>query len=149
MLVLTRKIQEQIQIGENITITILRMKGQTVRVGIDAPEDVRIVRGELRRAMREGSSTDMPDEASSDDCQPALSQRPSRTSSTERVVGQSRNVRESESPAHESLSANARLHSRPRMPRAIQDRRFSSPLLAIATRRMRRRRAHFIPDGQL
>lgn len=47
MLVLTRKTAEKIQIGDNVTITILRVKGQAVRVGIDAPRDVRIVRTEL------------------------------------------------------------------------------------------------------
>jgi carbon storage regulator CsrA len=47
MLVLTRKLQQQIKIGEQVTITILRVKGQTVRVGIEAPRDVRVVRGEL------------------------------------------------------------------------------------------------------
>ncbi|MDX1948815.1 MAG: carbon storage regulator [Pirellulaceae bacterium] len=47
MLVLTRKFQQQIKIGDQITITILRVKGQTVRVGIDAPRDVRVVRAEL------------------------------------------------------------------------------------------------------
>jgi carbon storage regulator CsrA len=47
MLVLTRKQQETIQIGENITITIVRIKGNTVRVGIEAPPDVRVVRGEI------------------------------------------------------------------------------------------------------
>jgi len=47
MLVLTRKPQERIQIGENITITIVRIKGRAVRVGIEAPDSVRIVRGEL------------------------------------------------------------------------------------------------------
>ncbi len=47
MLVLTRKRQEQIRIGENITLTILRIKGNTVRVGIEAPRDVRVIRGEL------------------------------------------------------------------------------------------------------
>ena len=36
MLVLTRKTQQQIQIGPHITITILKVKGQTIRVGIDA-----------------------------------------------------------------------------------------------------------------
>ena len=49
MLVLTRKLQQQIKIGEQITVTILRVKGQTVRVGIDAPRDVRVIRGELPR----------------------------------------------------------------------------------------------------
>ncbi len=47
MLVLTRKRQEQIRIGDNITLTILKVKGNTVRVGIEAPRDVRVVRGEL------------------------------------------------------------------------------------------------------
>ena len=47
MLVLTRKTQEKIQIGDNITITIVRVKGQSVRVGIEAPQDVRVIRGEL------------------------------------------------------------------------------------------------------
>lgn len=47
MLVLTRKRQEQIRIGDNVTITVLRIKGQAVRIGIEAPRDVRVVRGEL------------------------------------------------------------------------------------------------------
>lgn len=47
MLVLTRKLQQRIQIGDQITVTILRVKGNTVRVGIDAPRDVRVIRGEL------------------------------------------------------------------------------------------------------
>jgi carbon storage regulator CsrA len=47
MLVLTRKLQEKIQIGDNITITILRTKGKSVRLGIEAPIEVPVVRGEL------------------------------------------------------------------------------------------------------
>lgn len=47
MLVLTRKATEKIQIGENIVLTILRVKGQAVRVGIEAPRDVRVLRTEL------------------------------------------------------------------------------------------------------
>jgi carbon storage regulator len=47
MLVLTRKLQQQIKIGEQITVTILRVKGSTVRVGVQAPREVRVVRGEL------------------------------------------------------------------------------------------------------
>ncbi|PQO40899.1 carbon storage regulator [Blastopirellula marina] len=47
MLVLTRKQQQQIQIGEGVTITILKVKGNTVRIGIEAPSDVKIVRSEL------------------------------------------------------------------------------------------------------
>ncbi|MBS0209291.1 MAG: carbon storage regulator [Planctomycetes bacterium] len=44
MLVLTRKIQQQIQIGDNIRITILQVKGRSVRVGIEAPRELRVSR---------------------------------------------------------------------------------------------------------
>jgi carbon storage regulator CsrA len=47
MLVLTRKASQQIQVGENIVITILNVKGNSVRIGIEAPRDVRVMRGEL------------------------------------------------------------------------------------------------------
>jgi carbon storage regulator CsrA len=47
MLVLTRKYQEKIRIGDNITITVLRTKGKAVRLGIEAPTDVPVIRGEL------------------------------------------------------------------------------------------------------
>ena len=47
MLVLTRKKQERIQIGDNVTITIVRITGNTVRVGIEAPDDVGVMRGEV------------------------------------------------------------------------------------------------------
>jgi carbon storage regulator CsrA len=47
MLVLTRKLDEQILIGEDIKVTLLRVRGNTVRIGIEAPRDVRIIRGEL------------------------------------------------------------------------------------------------------
>ena len=47
MLVLSRKAGERIQIGENITVIISRVVGNRVTVGIEAPGDVRIVRGEL------------------------------------------------------------------------------------------------------
>jgi carbon storage regulator len=48
MLVLTRKYQEKIRIGDNITITVLRTKGKAVRLGIEAPAHVPVVRGELK-----------------------------------------------------------------------------------------------------
>jgi carbon storage regulator len=49
MLVLSRKENEQLLIGDNIVLTINRISGNRVAIGIDAPRDVRIVRGELRR----------------------------------------------------------------------------------------------------
>jgi carbon storage regulator CsrA len=47
MLVLARKTQESIHIGDEITISVLRIKGNTVRLGIEAPGNVRIVRSEI------------------------------------------------------------------------------------------------------
>ena len=60
MLVLTRKFRDQIQIGDNITITILRVKGQSVRVGIEAPRDVRVVRSELPPKFHQESVSVQP-----------------------------------------------------------------------------------------
>lgn len=49
MLALSRKQGERIQIGENITVVISRVVGNRVTVGIEAPNDVRILRDELKR----------------------------------------------------------------------------------------------------
>ena len=51
MLVLTRKLDEAIQIGDNIKITVLRVKGNTVRIGIEAPKHVKVIRDELERVI--------------------------------------------------------------------------------------------------
>lgn len=47
MLVLSRKAGEQLVIGGNIVITVNRVAGHRVSIGIEAPHDVRIARGEL------------------------------------------------------------------------------------------------------
>jgi carbon storage regulator CsrA len=49
MLVLTRKIGERIRIGDDITLVVTKMAGNRVTLGIEAPKDVRIVRGELEQ----------------------------------------------------------------------------------------------------
>jgi carbon storage regulator CsrA len=49
MLVLTRKLEEQIRIGDDIIISVLRVNRNTVRIGIEAPREIRVVRGELPR----------------------------------------------------------------------------------------------------
>ena len=49
MLVLSRKVGETIWIGENVEIVITEVKGDQVRVGIRAPRNIEIVRGELRK----------------------------------------------------------------------------------------------------
>ena len=47
MLVLTRKESETIHIGENVVIKVTRIGSNAVKIGIDAPESVRVLRGEL------------------------------------------------------------------------------------------------------
>ncbi len=47
MLVLTRKQNEEIVIGDNVKVTVLQIKGNSIRLGIEAPKEVRIVRAEL------------------------------------------------------------------------------------------------------
>lgn len=48
MLVLSRKVGEQLVIGDNIRVVIHRVAGNRVTIGIEAPNDVRIIRGELQ-----------------------------------------------------------------------------------------------------
>lgn len=47
MLVLSRKQDQEILIGDQIKITVLKSRGNTVRLGIEAPREVKVVRGEL------------------------------------------------------------------------------------------------------
>ena len=51
MLVLTRKPGEKIDIGSGITITVVEVKGNKIRLGIDAPENVPIFRAELNSLL--------------------------------------------------------------------------------------------------
>ena len=52
MLVLSRKIGEQILVGESVVVTVVRISPQEVRIGIEAPSDVEIVRTELIAASQ-------------------------------------------------------------------------------------------------
>ena len=47
MLILTRRINESLVIGDDVTVTILDVKGNQVRIGVDAPRDVSVHREEL------------------------------------------------------------------------------------------------------
>ena len=83
MLVLTRKQQEKIQIGDDIVITVLRTKGKTVRLGIEAPSSIPVLRGELAVRIREENlemdSSTITDRLQSTDLQetpPTNQQRP-------------------------------------------------------------------------
>jgi carbon storage regulator len=53
MLVLSRKVGERIHVGNDIILEIRRISGNRVTLALDAPRNVRILRGELERAARE------------------------------------------------------------------------------------------------
>ncbi len=61
MLILTRKRGETVLIGDDVTVTVLGVKGQQVRIGIDAPKDVEIHREEV--VTRRNASDDDDQEA--------------------------------------------------------------------------------------
>lgn len=57
MLVLTRKVGERIHIGDDVVLTVVSIKGNQVRLGVQAPVDVKVMRAELLardRAAAEG-----------------------------------------------------------------------------------------------
>jgi carbon storage regulator len=56
MLALSRKPGEKVVIGDGITLTVVEVRGKRVRLAFDAPEHVRILRGEL--ACRQGEPLD-------------------------------------------------------------------------------------------
>jgi carbon storage regulator len=51
MLVLSRKVGERIWIGDEISITVVRLTGGGVRIGIDAPDELPVVREELKNKI--------------------------------------------------------------------------------------------------
>jgi len=57
MLVLTRRTGETLNIGNDVTVTIIEVRGQQVRVGIDAPKDVAVDRSEIRARKSKKNST--------------------------------------------------------------------------------------------
>ncbi|QIK81977.1 carbon storage regulator CsrA [Lysobacter sp. HDW10] len=52
MLILTRRVGETLMIGESVTVTVLAVKGNQVRVGITAPKDVAVHREEIFQKIR-------------------------------------------------------------------------------------------------
>lgn len=59
MLILTRRVGEALKVGDDVTVTVLGVKGNQVRIGVDAPADVAVHREEIyERIKREGDRND-------------------------------------------------------------------------------------------
>lgn len=65
MLVLNRKVGERIWIGENISVTVVRVAGEGVRLGIEAPDELPIVREELKNRIEDAMNAAQADDDSS------------------------------------------------------------------------------------
>ena len=60
MLILTRRVGETLMIGDDVTVTVLGVKGNQVRVGVSAPKEVAVLREEIyQRIQTEG---DVPED---------------------------------------------------------------------------------------
>lgn len=59
MLVLSRKPNQKINIGSDITITVVKVKGNVIRLGIEAPRDVRVIRSELELKIDNSLTADI------------------------------------------------------------------------------------------
>lgn len=56
MLILTRKIGESLLIGDNIEITVLNVRGNQVKIGVKAPQDVAVHREEIYHRIKQAQS---------------------------------------------------------------------------------------------
>lgn len=63
MLILTRRVGEAVMIGNEVTITVLGVKGNQVRIGINAPKDVAVHREEIFERIKREHGDDSPEVA--------------------------------------------------------------------------------------
>jgi carbon storage regulator len=75
MLVVSRKVGERVLIGDSITVTVIKVGSGGVRIGIQAPKELAVVREELAKQVREAEqrTIDLAQQASTDGEAPAPS----------------------------------------------------------------------------
>ncbi len=56
MLILTRRIGETLNIGDNVTVTVLSVQGQQIRLGVNAPKEVAVHREEVYERIKSANS---------------------------------------------------------------------------------------------
>ncbi len=61
MLILTRRVGETLMIGDDVTVSVLGVKGNQVRIGVNAPKDVAVHREEIYDRIKQGHDEDPPD----------------------------------------------------------------------------------------
>lgn len=66
MLILTRRVGETVMIGDDVTITVLGVKGNQVRVGINAPKNVAVHREEIYERIKREQQGDVSERADAD-----------------------------------------------------------------------------------
>ena len=62
MLILTRRVGELLMIGDDVTITVLSVKGNQVRIGVDAPKEVAVHREEILNRIEDAASQEAADD---------------------------------------------------------------------------------------
>ena len=60
MLILTRRVGETLMVGDDVTVTVLGVKGNQVRIGVNAPKDVAVHRKEIYQRIQKEMEVDDP-----------------------------------------------------------------------------------------
>jgi carbon storage regulator len=63
MLILTRRVGETLMIGDDVTVTVLGVKGNQVRIGVNAPKDVAVHREEIYERIKREQQVQPPEKS--------------------------------------------------------------------------------------